>query len=388
MRLALLPALALVAGPLAAQQRVSKDASAAGGAFVVRLGSDTVAVERYARIGNRVEGDVVNRAPTVRVTHYVVELDPAGRVTRAQFASRRPDGSLVPNTAKSATISFRGDSAYSEILTAADTTVRLAARVPAGTVPGLANSYAMQELALMQLRASRAPSGSLSQYSAGAQGVNPLKVTIAGNRATLDYFGDPIVMTTDAAGRLLAVDGTASTNKIVVERVATVDVPTLATAFAARGNMGQTSPRDTVRAAAAGAQLWIDYGRPSVRGRTVWGGLLVPYNAVWRTGANAATQLSTSADLMIGGATVPAGKYTLWTYAAPDGYQLVVNKQTGQWGTEYKADQDLVRIPLTAAPLASPVEQFTFAIDPTPDGGTIRMLWGDKQLSVPFVVKK
>jgi hypothetical protein len=381
----------LVAAPLAAQSRVAKDApnaSAAGGAFVVRLGSDTLAVERYTRVGDRVEGDVVNRAPSVRVTHYVVELDPSGRVTRAQLASRQADGSLVPNTAKSASVVFRGDSAFTEALTAADTTVRVAARVPAGAVPGLNNSYAMYELALMQLRKAGAASGAIVPYTVGANGANALKVTLAGTSATMDYFGDPVAITTDAAGRILAVDGTRSTNKVVVERVAGVDVPAVARAFAARGPLGAPSPRDTVRAAVGSAQLWIDYGRPSVRGRTVWGGLLVPPNAIWRTGANAATQLSTSADLVIGGTTVPAGKYTLWTWAAPDGYQLVINKQTGQWGTDYKADQDFARVPLVVTPLAQPVEQFTFAIDPAPNGGTIRMLWGDKALAVPFTVKQ
>ena len=374
-------------GAVAAQPRVTKDAPNGNGAFVVRLGSDTLAVERYTRTGNHVEGDIVNRTPNVRVTHYVVELDPSGRVTRALIASRQPDGSLLPNTAKAATVTFRGDSALSEVLTAADSTVRLGVRVPAGAVPGIANSYAMYELALTQLRRAGAASGAIVPYSIGAQGANALEVTLDGTRATMDYFGDPVAITTDAAGRILTVDGTRSTNKIVAQRVPTADIPSIARGFAARGALGATSPRDTVRAAVGGTQLWIDYGRPSVRGRTVWGGLLVPYNAVWRTGANAATQISTSSDLVIGGVTVPAGKYTLWTWAAPEGYQLVINKQTGQWGTEYKADQDLARVPLTATPLARPVEQFTFAVDPVPNGGRIRMLWGDRQLSVPFTVK-
>ena len=385
-----IPLAALLLAAPAAAQPVSKDApnaGGAGGAFVVRLGSDTLAVERYTRAGNRVEGDVVNRSPSVRVTHYVVELDPSGRVTRAQLASRQADGSLVPNTAKSASVVFRGDSALSEILTAADTTVRLAVRVPAGAVPGFNNSYAMYELALQQLRKAGATSGAIVPYTVGANGVNPLKVTFDGPRATMDYFGDPVAITTDAAGRILAVDGTRSTNKIVVERVASVDVPAIARGFAARGSIAQTSPRDTVRATVGSAQLWIDYGRPSARGRTVWGGLLVPPNAIWRTGANAATQLSTSADLVIGNATVPAGKYTLWTWATPEGYQLVINKQTGQWGTDYKADADLARVPLAVTPLSPPVEQFTFAIDPAPNGGTIRMLWADRQLSVPFALR-
>jgi hypothetical protein len=359
-----------------------------GGAFVVRLGADTVAVERYTRTANRVEGDIVNRSPSVRVTHYVADLDASGRPTRIEYASRLPNGDpLPPNRVKSVVLTFRNDSIFREIAFP-DSVSKGAVAAPLGTVLNLANSYAMYEMALAPMRAASQSSGALSLYGGGGAPPSALKVSLAGNQATIDYFGDPIVITTDAAGRILAVDGSRSTNKVMAERIATADIAALASAFATRAPMGAPSPRDTVRATVGAAQLLIDYGRPSVRGRTVWGGLLVPYNAIWRTGANAATQLSTSTDLVIGGTTVPAGKYTLWTWAAPEGYQLVVNKQTGQWGTEYKADQDLARIPLTVTPLSTPAEQFTFAIDPTADGGTIRMMWGDKQLSVPFTVKK
>jgi hypothetical protein len=167
-----------------------------------------------------------------------------------------------------------------------------------------------------------------------------------------------------------------------------LDVATLAQSFGSRPAMGQTSPRDTTRATIGAASLLVDYGRPSVRGRTVWGGMLVPYDAIWRTGANAATTLVTSRDLTIGGQPVPAGTYTLWTWASAQGYQLVINKQTGQWGTEYKQDMDLVRVPLTVAPLSSPVEQFTIAIEPGEGGtGTLALRWGDKQLTAPIVVR-
>lgn len=379
--LASLSACALLATPLAAQVRPQ-------GAFIVRLGADTIAVERYTRTANRVEGDIVNRSPGVRVTHYVVDLDASGRPTKVDYFSRLPNGDPLPGNAKKVTMTFRADSAWSEVLTAADTIVRGTAKVSPGTVVSIANSYAMYETSLMSHRKANLATGAVSLWAPGAPAASALKLTIAGNQATMDYFGDPVIISTDAAGHILAVDGSRTTNKVMVERIATADIAALATSFGARAAMGLTSPRDTVRATSAGTQLLIDYGRPHVRGRTVWGGTLVPFDVVWRTGANAATQFTTSTDLVIGGAPVPAGTYTLWTWPTANGYQLIINKQTKQWGTEYKADQDLVRVPLTATSLSSPVEQFTFAIDPTADGGTIRMMWLDKQLAVPFSVKR
>ncbi|HEX8903973.1 MAG TPA: DUF2911 domain-containing protein, partial [Longimicrobiaceae bacterium] len=202
-----------------------------------------------------------------------------------------------------------------------------------------------------------------------------------------DYFGDPVMVTFDRGGRVLAIDGTRSTTKVIVKRQPTIDVRAVATAFAARP-IGQTSPRDTVRATAGGADLLVDYGRPSVRGRTVWGGQLVPFGQIWRTGADSATHFVTSRDLEIGGVAVPAGRYALFTWPTAEGYQLVINKQTSRWGTEYNQAADLARVPLMVATLPQPVEQLTFRIVPSgPDGGSIHLLWGDKELSVPFTVK-
>ena len=148
----------------------------------------------------------------------------------------------------------------------------------------------------------------------------------------------------------------------------------------ASGAMGRVSTRDTVHATIGKAHVWVDYGRPALRGRNVWvNGVLG--DTIWRTGANAATQLRTDADLSIGGATVPAGIYSLWTRTTPsNGYELIVNRQAGQWGTEYHPERDLARIPLRETTLSAPVERFTMAFDPE---GALVLTWGTKQLSVP-----
>jgi hypothetical protein len=84
---------------------------------------------------------------------------------------------------------------------------------------------------------------------------------------------------------------------------------------------------------------------------------------VWRTGANAATQFTTSAPITLAGMTVPAGQYTLWTVPRTNGAELIVNRQTGQWGTGYDPAQNLGRGSMATETLAPPVEQFTISID-------------------------
>lgn len=132
----------------------------------------------------------------------------------------------------------------------------------------------------------------------------------------------------------------------------------------------------------ARARVIISYGAPSAHGRKVYGEL-VPNGHWWRAGANEATSLMTDHTLKIGDLTVPAGSYTL--YALPDesGWQLIVNKQTGQWGTQYDQGMDLGRVPMTSTPLSPPQETLSYNFDHvTDDGATLHLKWADRDESV------
>src|SRR5215210_2048879 len=124
----------------------------------------------------------------------------------------------------------------------------------------------------------------------------------------------------------------------------------LCTLFAATAAFAQEpkkplSPPAKAEATVKGKKVTIDYSAPSRRGRAIMGEL-VPYGKVWRTGANAATTLTTESDVMIGAIHVPAGTYTLFTIPGEKEWTLIVNKQTGQWGLAYDESQDLGRTKL------------------------------------------
>jgi hypothetical protein len=123
--------------------------------------------------------------------------------------------------------------------------------------------------------------------------------------------------------------------------------------------------------------------------RPIWG-KLIPYGEVWRTGADEATTLITEKSIVLGGVTVPAGSYTLYTLPAADGSaKLIVNKELGQWGTVYDPAQDLARIDLTRTTLPAPVDQFTITLTKGPSGsGVIAMAWENTQYSVSYTVAK
>ena len=132
----------------------------------------------------------------------------------------------------------------------------------------------------------------------------------------------------------------------------------------------------------AKAHIVISYGAPSVKGRTIYGDV-VPYDHWWRAGANEATSFMTDHTVRIGDLTVPAGSYTLDALPAKSGWQLIINKQTGQWGTNYNPAMDLGRVPMTSTTLPTPQETLAYHFDHvTGDAATLHLRWADKDESV------
>jgi len=159
------------------------------------------------------------------------------------------------------------------------------------------------------------------------------------------------------------------------------------------------SPHETITETIDGNELKLVYGRPyskkpgTTEVRKIWG-KLVPFGKVWRTGADEATLLTTAMPIEIGGTSLPAGTYSLFTVPAEgDGTsKLVINKKTGQWGIPYNETaekaNELARVDLKKTTLDKKVDQFTMAIEPQAGGGELKMMWEDTQYSIPFTVKK
>ena len=375
--------LAFAVTPLAAQET---------GGFVTRLGNDTVAVERFTHTARRLEGEIVSRVPNVTVRTYSIDFGADGRATRAEVTVRRP-GQQAPIQVSVAT--FTADSVMVE--TRRDTAVqrrRIKLEGTAIAVPAGPNqSWAITEVLAQRLRASRTDSVTWPAYFVGANGTFLISWVRASADSVRIYSGDGMwVGRLGRNGKLESVSPRAGTQQFTTDRLATpLDLARVTTAW----NSGQAaqpagilSPRDTVNASIAGATLWLDYGRPSKRGRTVYGSPIAPWGQVWRTGANAATQFRTDRDLEIGGVTLRAGSYTLWTIPSSDGaWKLLINTQTGQWGTAHDPRLDIYQLDLRTTRLPSVVERFTISFVPDGQGGLMHLDWDTTRVSIPFTVR-
>ncbi|SRR6266849_6265458 len=178
---------------------------------------------------------------------------------------------------------------------------------------------------------------------------------------------------------------------LIFAGAAILAVLVVAAAWTVRGQFVRpkyTSPAANVATSIAGKNITIDYYAPSMHGRKIIGGL-VPFGAVWCTGANWATKVTTQANLEIGGLKLPAGSYSIWTLPNQNEWMLIINKQTGQFHLNYDSSQDFGRTKMNLKTLPSPVE--TFRIELRPDGGnqgTLALLWETTEASIPFTVSQ
>jgi hypothetical protein len=172
-----------------------------------------------------------------------------------------------------------------------------------------------------------------------------------------------------------------------------IALPTLLTILfttAAFSQMGGGRPSPAASATCdlgGGKTIKTDYSSPRMKGRKIYGEL-VPFGEVWRSGANEATTLLSSADVVVGGKAVPAGSYTIFTVPGADKWTLIINKKTGEWGIPYKYESDeLARVEMKVSKLPAPVENFTIAYDKAAGGCTLRMDWETTRASVNISAK-
>lgn len=387
-RLALLPALAVLAGCAGAPSVQSPAAETA--AFVTRLGDDTLAVERFTQTPTGMEATVALRAPRTTLTTYRLDLDADGGLVGYEAVTRQP---LTGEVLRRQSAAPAGDSLR---LTMSETAGETDTRTIAGAERPLPFIDMVHWPFELMVERAVAAGGPLDQPLFTSRGTVGFTSDVAPDGAvTVRHpFRGPMAVVAGPEGQLLTLDASETTRKLLVERVPDVDVEAAAERWAemdaAGVSIGELSGRGEAVGEVGGATVVVDYGQPSKRGREIWGAL-VPWGELWRTGANRATHFSTDRPLVLdpdGAAlAVPPGEYTLYSIPEADGGVLIVNRQTGQGGTTYDEARDLGRVPLSREPLEETVEAFTIAVEETgPAAGRLALRWDRDALVVPFTV--
>jgi hypothetical protein len=370
------------------------------GGFVAMLGNDTVTVERYIRTNSYVEGDVVTRAPTARITHYRATLGPQGQIMSFTSAQRAPNADPASPPIAQVTTSFGDTLALVEIVRAGKrdsvNSARKGFRSPVSVaMPTIPAPLGLYEALLAANPGKGSDSLGISLVGGGRQPNNTLWIwrrhgadsVLIRNTWSPDWYER---LSIDNQGRITGGDWRGTTVKVLINRVDNVQFDVIAKGWAAqeaaRGRPGPLSPTDSVVTSVAGANINIVYARPFARGRNVWADVVVP-GVRWRLGANAATMFTTSRDLAFGNTVIPAGSYTLWMMPSESAPKLLVNSQTKQWGTEFDPAKDIAAIDLVRRAASPAVPEFTIKVEPQGSGGVMRFIWNDREYFVPFTVR-
>jgi Protein of unknown function (DUF2911) len=372
---------------------VVQSASAQTGSFVATLGRDTVHLERFSRQGNILDGVIVTRIPETRIARYQMTYDASGVVTRYEFKTTDANGTPLRHNGAAGSLVYTRDSIIRRTIDKGEETEqRIAA--PNGafhspSIPYVGVSYLMYEEAFNAARRRSSnesdPAIYLITMLAGQREPQRSRIWFVGaDSAELNYFNVARSgYRFDDKGRLIRADWTGTTYRYQIRRGADVDVESFARRWSEddkRGaGLGALSPRDTSRATVGDAAIAVEYSRPAARGRNIWGDV-VHYDKVWRLGADVATHFSTTADLTVGGAKIPAGRYTIWMQLSRGGASyLIVNKRVNIFGTMYDEREDFARIPLERVALPGTVERLTIGVV----DGKLRIAWGDAAWVAP-----
>jgi len=373
--------------------------------FVTMLGSDTISVESVSRQGNTLTSDEVDRFPRVEVRHTVVDLNDNGSILHLLMDIQTP--SEPPGQRNRKVIAEVANNKVH--LSKIDSTGTVNRDFPTGgsiVVAHVQQMYSLYELyfaaALKQAAASKLAPGTpvqMRQFYIDREfdrfPLGHATVTLRGGgkaEVTHDWLSGTGEAMMDSGYNMLSYSGARTTYKVQVTRLAAPpDVKGIAGRFETNeiegGSVKSLSVRDTTSGQIGNATFTVDYGRPLLRGRTLLGDV-IPYDYVWRTGANAATQFTTSAPIKLAGMQVPAGKYTLFTVPHASGVDLIINKQTGQWGTEYNRSLDLATARMKSEVPSTPVEKFTISIIPGDNQhGSLVLEWGSFRWIAPIEVQ-
>jgi hypothetical protein len=373
--------------------------------FLTMLGHDTISLENITRQGNTLTSDEVDRFPRVQVRHTVVDLDDNGSIRHLVMQIHTPS---EPTGQRDREVV--ADVANNKVhLSKTDSTGTVNRDFPTGgsiVVAHVPQMYSLYELyfaaALKQSAASKLAAGTpvqmrqfyidreFDRFPLGHATVTPLgKGKIEVTHDWLSGTGEAVM---DSGYNMLSYTGARTTYKVEVKQLsAPPDVKGIASRIEAMetvtGKVKSLSVHDSIRAQIGNSVFTVDYSRPLSRGRTLLGDV-IPYDRVWRTGANAATQFTTSNPIKIGGMQVPAGAYTLFTTPHTSGVDLIVNKKTGEWGTEYYSSLDLGRVRMISEAATIPVDEFTISIIPSDDRhGKLVLEWGSFRWIAPIEVQ-
>lgn len=357
--------------------------------FVAKLGRDTVIVETYGMVANHLYGKAFLRYPEDQIGVFDFHFYPDGSIRHYSISMMKPDSSYVPLSGTQGLFCENDSCTWFASWDAAETEyVNTRPARQMDFVGGWTPTLALIEWNCMRLMKSGKPSLPLTMIN-DYVGIRHISIS-RGNRDTL-LFGGPFLEYTKLKvteeGRITQYDGTGTPWNYIATKHPPIDVDEVAKRLSRTPKIGIPSPEVKVSFPIRNDTIRLSYGRPSRRGRVIFGGI-VPFDSVWRTGAGDPTQITLPFDIRIGKTTIPKGSYTLYTIPRPDEWTLIFNTDLKQWPTDPNRTKDFAYIPLKLKRPDQAYETFTISIEEQKGRGIMRFIWDETEAYVLFEVLK
>jgi hypothetical protein len=363
--------------------------------FVASLGTDTVIVETYNMVNNHLYGKAFIRYPEDYIGVFDVHFYPDGSIRTFNIEAMNPDNSSVPFNTK-------GRFSYRQNMLCENDTCTWFASSKNGNGEYM-NKHAAHKmdfvggwtpiLSLIEWNCTRLiksgnqnlPLTMINDYI----GVRNIGISKGGKDTII--FGGPFLEYTrihvTPGGRIISYDGTGTPWNYLVTKLPPVNIDEIARRMSKKPEIGIPSPEEVVQFKIAGSNIEISYGRPSKRGRKIFGGV-VPYDSIWRTGASHPTKINFEDDVMFGETLIPKGRYSLYTIPRKDSWSLIFNTDLDTWPTDPNRSKDFKTVPLKLRKPPQQTEKFTIDIKPTQTGGNLSFTWDETEAFTEFYFAK
>lgn len=364
--------------------------------FIGRMGVDTVLVETYTMINNHLYGKAFVRVPEDYIGEFSIHFYPDGSIREFNVSAMDPFNSSVPFAAKSGAFEYRLNmncrddtcTYYNSITGVQHEKIYKHPAPQVDFVGGWVPFISLMEWQCRRLVQSGRQAMPLKMIN---HNIGVYDIGVHFKHTDTVIFGGPFLEYTkiriDPAGKILDIDGIGTPWNYYVTSHPPINIDEFAKRMAKTPGIGIPSPTETIQADMPGAKMRLTYGRPYKRGRTIFGGV-VPYDTLWRTGANGPTVLDMQHGIKIGNTVIPKGKYSIYSIPKKTGWTLIFNTDLTSWPTDPNRRKEFAQVTIPVEKIKPVREQFTIEMVGTKDRGEIRFCWDDVVAVAAFEVLK
>ena len=353
--------------------------------FIGRMGVDTVLVETYTMVNNHLYGKAFTRVPEDYIGEFSIHFYPDGSIREFNINAMNPLNSSLPFEAKSGAFEYRlnmncrNDTCTyynSEAGNSAEKLFKHPTR-KMDFVGGWVPLISLMEWHCMRLEKSRLQALPLKMIN---HNIGVYDIGVYYQTKDTIIFGGPFLEYTkinvDKDARILNVDGMGTPWNYYVTKHLPIDIDAIAKRMTKTPGIGIPSPTESVHANIQKSKVTLEYGRPYKRGRTIFGGV-VPYDSLWRTGANGPTTITFENDVKFGKSFIPKGVYGIYTIPKVDKWILIFNTDLKKWPTDPDRSKDFVQVSVPIKKSMDIKQQFTIELNETKKGGQLKLMWDD-----------